>query len=413
MNKNNEKSVVSASQNQQEFGSGFWRNILEEAIVGIALNTIQDEISSLKSKFNDVTRWSTQAGYIRVQGNRIQIQKPRVRNSQGEVDLETYKKMQSKKAWSDQLSNMALGGLASRQFDSLGQLIGGHYGLSKSQVSRNVVQGLKYYYDKLMETDCSDVIALMLDGIHFGKDGEYVVVGALGITPEGTKKILGIWAGGTENSSVVGSLLADLVNRGLQKPQLTLLDGSKALKKAVRNQWDDALIGRCQQHKRRNVLSHLKKSEQAWAGKKFDGVINAEDYETGENLAIQFAQDLKAINISACNSFQEGLPEILVPLLIENKNLRKFFSTTNALESVFSVIRQKTGRVKRWRSANSVLYWVATGYAQQKKNMRKIWGYKAISELEKLPNRLKVIQERKIVGFKKQKQELRVERQVA
>lgn len=413
MNKNTQ--LVKKIESVKEVHSELFDTLLEEATVRIAMTLMRNDIEAMQRLDGQINSWGSQEGFIRVRGKRVSVSKLRARNldTKQEIKLESYKQMQSKKKWSADITQLSLGGLASRQFDKLGEILGNQYGLSKSQVSTHVVPGLKRYYDELMETDCSDVVALMLDGIHFGKKGEHVVIGALGITGDGHKKLLGIWAGGTENSSVVGSLINDLIKRGLKKPQLTLLDGSKALKKAILEQWEDALVGRCQQHKLRNVVDHLVKSKRDWARKKFNEVINAPDYETGETLAAKFSAELKSINQSACNSFQEGLPEILVPLLIEDKNLRRFFSTTNAMESMFSTIRSKTGRVKRWRHANSVLYWVATGYAQQKKNLNRIRGYEAIGELAKLAERFKAIQKDKVVGFKKETKSAGLERQVA
>jgi putative transposase len=59
---------------------------------------------------------------------------------------------------------------------------------------------------------------------------------ALGITTEGDKLALGLWDGSSENASVAGALLADLIDRGLDVEQglLLVIDGSKALRKAIR-----------------------------------------------------------------------------------------------------------------------------------------------------------------------------------
>ncbi|NMP25248.1 transposase, partial [Sulfobacillus harzensis] len=106
---------------------------------------------------------------------------------------------------------------------------------------------------------------LMVDGIRVG--GHLVVV-ALGIDDAGTKRILGLAEGATENSAVVKSLLTDLMERGFTIPEgqglLAVIDGAKALAKAVREVFGDRVhIQRCQIHKTRNVLDHLPESMQA------------------------------------------------------------------------------------------------------------------------------------------------------
>ena len=74
---------------------------------------------------------------------------------------------------------------------------------------------------------------MMLDGLEL--KGRMMIV-ALGITTEGVKIPLGLWEGSTENATVATALLSDLVERGLDPEQgmLFVLDGSKALRKAVR-----------------------------------------------------------------------------------------------------------------------------------------------------------------------------------
>jgi transposase-like protein len=382
------KNTIRKSKREIQINSEFWRAVMEQACINQALSIMMEEIEELKQKLR-VQLWGRQKGFIRVLGEKVNFPRPRVREDRGEVRLETYGKMQSKRQWGEEITEMVLGGLATRQFDTVARAFGIHYGLSKSAVSRKVVIGLKKDFEALMQTDCSDVIALMVDGINFGKRADQIcVIAALGVTRFGVKKLLGIWAGGTENSVVCGALIDDLIARGLQRPQLVVLDGSKALRKAIVERWEEVVIARCQEHKKRNLLGHLSKSHQAWAKREYKRVIHADSYEEGVERAEAFARELRGVNESAYKSFNEGLEEILVPLLIEDKGLRKFFSTTNPLESVFSTIRQKTARVRRWRNANSVMHWICTAYSQQKKNLHKIRGYRNINELFELRSRL-------------------------
>jgi transposase-like protein len=184
-----------------------------------------------------------------------------------------------------------------------------------------------------------------------------------------------------------------------------VLDGSKGLRKAIEERWEEVVIARCQEHKKRNLLGHLNKSQQGWAKREYNRVIHADSYEEGVERAEAFARELKGVNESAYRSFCEGLEEVLVPLLIEDRNLRRFFSTTNPLESLFSTLRLKTGRVRRWRNANSVMHWISTAYRQQKKNLHKLSGYKNIDELFKLRSRLARVKKRtKHIGLERESQ---------
>lgn len=399
------KNTTRKGKREIEINSEFWRAVIEQACINQALSMMMNEVENLKQRLR-VQLWGRQKGFIRVLGEKVNFPRPRVREERGEVKLETYGKMQSKRQWGEEVMEMVLGGLATRQFDTVARAFGIHYGLSKSAVSRRVVIGLKRDFEALMQTDCSDVIAVIVDGINFGKRADQIcVIAALGVSRFGVKKLLGIWAGGTENSAVCGALIDDLISRGLQRPELVVLDGSKALRKAIVDRWEEVVIARCQEHKKRNLLGHMSKSQQGWAKREYNRVIHADSYEEGLERAEAFARELRGINESAYKSFQEGLEEILVPLLIEDRDLRRFFSTTNPLESLFSTIRLKTGRVRRWRNANSVMHWISTAYRQQKKNLWKLRGYKNIDELFELRSRVGKV--RKRIKHMENEQELR------
>ena len=97
----------------------------------------------------------------------------------------------------------------------------------------------------------------MIDGLNVA---DQMITVALVITADGTKVPVGLMLGDTENSVVVTALLADLVARGLRYEHgiLAVLDGSKALRKAVVKVFGErALIQRCTLHKRRNVIGYL------------------------------------------------------------------------------------------------------------------------------------------------------------
>src|SRR2546423_6725188 len=104
--------------------------------------------------------------------------------------------------------------------------------------------------------DDLDLVALMIDGVHFG---EHTCVVALGIGIDGTKHPLAVEEGSTENATLVTDLITGLRARGLDvtKPILAVLDGAKALSRAVKDVFDQPLVQRCQQHKIKNVRDKL------------------------------------------------------------------------------------------------------------------------------------------------------------
>ena len=129
---------------------------------------------------------------------------------------------------------------------------------SRSAVSRRFVAQTETALAELLAADLSglDLVALMVDGVHFG---EHTCVVALGIGIDGTKHPLALVEGSTENTTLVTELIVGLRDRGLDvtRPILAVLDGAKALRAAVMEVFDHPVIGRCQLHKIRNVADHL------------------------------------------------------------------------------------------------------------------------------------------------------------
>ncbi len=120
---------------------------------------------------------------------------------------------------------------------------------SKSAVSRRFVAQTETALAELLAAELSglDLVALMVDGVHFG---EHTCVVTLGIDIDGTKHPLSLVEGSTENTTLVTELIVGLRERGLDttRPILAVLDGSKALRRAVADVFDRPVIGRCQLH---------------------------------------------------------------------------------------------------------------------------------------------------------------------
>jgi transposase-like protein len=154
------------------------------------------------------------------------------------------------------------------------------YGLEKSAVSDHFIEASRAKLKQMMERPLKHkkFCALLVDATPF--DGQQIVA-ALGIGYDGSKMILGIWHGATENATVVGELLGDLMNRGVDftAPRLYVLDGGKALH-AARKKYagETAPIQRCQVHKRRNVLDHISEEEKAGVAAKLNAAYGLEDY---------------------------------------------------------------------------------------------------------------------------------------
>src|SRR4051794_1381777 len=152
---------------------------------------------------------------------------------------------------------------------------------------------------------------LMLDGIEL--KGRCCVV-ALGIDTDGTKHPLGLWDGSTENATVATTLLANLVERGLDVEQgvLVVIDGAKALRKAVR----DVLgvhtpVQRCVRHKERNVLAHLSERDRPLVRRRLRSAWALDDHDRALEQLRVLAGELARTHPGAAASLTEGIEETL------------------------------------------------------------------------------------------------------
>jgi putative transposase len=202
-------------------------------------------------------------------GRKVAIQRPRVRTAEEEVPLPTFQTMAQTDPLDRRVVEQMLVGVATRQYARRLEPLAADVtsrGTSKSAVSRRFVARTKVQLEtwQAQPLDVLDLVGLLLDGVHVG---EHCLIVALGIAADGGKHALGIWEGSTENATVCQSLLSNLQSRGLRtnRSLLVILDGSKALRKAVRETFGEvALVQRCQIHKLRNVLDHLPERQRPW-----------------------------------------------------------------------------------------------------------------------------------------------------
>ena len=209
-------------------------------------------------------RWGKQPGYVVFAGQKIPVERPRVRTREGqEVELESYSQLQQDGKLQRAVREGVGSGLSTRNYRRAVESVLEGYGIEKSSVSRQFVAASSNQLRSLCERRLEDLnlVVLMIDGIHFG--GQVLVV-ALGIAEGGGKHVLGVWQGATENTAVVKGLLEDLVDRGLdlQRRYLVVMDGSKALRAGVERVFGEQVeVQRCQIHKRRNVKEARKLPE--------------------------------------------------------------------------------------------------------------------------------------------------------
>src|SRR6202521_4297903 len=331
-------------------------------------------------------RWGQQPGYVVFAGQKVAVERPRVRTRHGEeVQLDSYARLQHDGRRQRAVREGIVAGLTSRNYHRAVDSVLSGYGIEKSSVSRQFVQAsaaqLKKLYEKRLEE--LDLVAILIDGIHLGKQ---VLVVALGIESSGKKKVLGLWQGATENTTVV----KNLVSRGLhpERRYLCVIDGAKALRAGIERVFGGrAEVQRCQIHKRRNVKEHLPKSAQGDTDRRIRNAYAMTSYPEAKAELGKIFRQLERINPSAAHSLEEGLEETLtVHRLGVGTLLRQTLASSNPIESCLSTVERVARNVKRWRAGDHALRWTATGLLEAEKKFRRVKGYRELKILQRKLN---------------------------
>jgi putative transposase len=327
-------------------------------------------------------------GSVTLGGRRVAVQRPRVRaaDGSGELPVAAYQLFSQTEVLGRLALERMLGGLSTRRYPLGLEPVGTQAeqaasGTSKSAVSRRFVAMTHTALAELMSADLSgvDLVALLVDGVHFG---EHTCVVALGISIDGAKHPLALVEGSTENATLARELLVGLRERGLDvtRPILCVIDGAKALRRAITDVFDHPVLARCQQHKIRNVRDKLPERLGGPVEHRMRTAYHTA-YHTASALDAQaqlltLARELDKTHPGAAASLREGLPETLTVLRLGvPPTLARTLRSTNTIESMISICREHAGNVKRCQDGQMALRWCAAGMVEASKQFRRVNGY--------------------------------------
>jgi putative transposase len=329
-------------------------------------------------------RHGSEPGQVTLGGRRVRVRRPRVRTADGtgEVAVPSYQAF----AATDLLGQLALermlAKLSTRRYRAGLEPVGAGVestamGTSKSAISRRFVAATEHALAELLAADLTslELVALMVDGIRVA---EHCCVVALGITIDGTKIPLGLVEGATENATVVTDLLAGLRERGLEvtRPILVVIDGAKALRRAVTDVFDHPVVQRCQLHKLRNVSDRLPDALASVVAKRMRAAYRNPDPLVAEAELEALARTLDRSHPGAAASLREGLAETLtIGRLGVPPTLARTLRSTNSIESMIEICRDHAANVKRWQDGQMVLRWIAAGMGEARRQFRRVNGH--------------------------------------
>jgi transposase-like protein len=339
-------------------------------------------------------------GELVMGGRRVQVRRPRARTLDGqEVQLPSWTAFGAEDPLHERAVEQMLVGVSTRRYArSLEPLPADLHsrGTSRSAVSRRFVAATERQMGEWLgrELGALELGVVMIDGIHID---EHVILVALGIDADGQKHVLGVREGATENAVACTALLADLRDRGLhtEQPVLVVIDGAKALAKAVRNVFGErAIVQRCQAHKTRNVVDQLPDDMKPSVRQALREAYAASDGDRAHTMLTNLVRRLRDKHPGAASSLEEGLDEtISVKRLRLPKKLERQLSTTNAIENLMGSVRRLSGRVKRWRGGKMILRWTVTAVSDAATRFRRITGAR-----EGMPALMRALRERTSTG---------------
>lgn len=329
-------------------------------------------------------RWGRAAGQLGFHGGKVAIERPRVRarSAGAELSLPSWAAAQAEDWLGRWAMNLMLINVSTRRFGRAVRLPEGDItapsgaGVSKSAVSRRFVALSAARMSEWMTAELSrlDLLAIQIDGMHL--TGELTLLAAVGIDGEGVKHPLGLLEGATENAAVVQALLDNLIERGLDPKvcRLFIIDGSKALSKAIRRTFGrHTPIQRCQVHKARNITERLPKHLHASVRAALRQAWELDDAEKAERLIRNLARRLEQVAPGVAASILEGVDEMLTVVRLGLPlPLRRSLACTNIVENMMGTIRRVCRNVKRWRNASMALRWTAAAMQEAAKGFRRL-----------------------------------------
>src|SRR3990172_7954365 len=292
-------------------------------------------------------RWCHQRGSIYLADQKLPVTYQRVRDLRrnAEVPLATYQQLQLPRAADAGLFRKILLGLSCRDYEACAEAVPEAFGLIPSTVSRRFIRASATQLRTLQERrlDPYDVVALVLDGKTFAEDAMVI---ALGITATGEKILLGFVQTATQNETVCAA---------------------------------QALVKRCQWHKRENVVAYLPKSQRTTWRWKLQAAYERPSYPEAKSALLRVRHELRLLNESAVKSLDEGFEETLtLHRLGVFPALGVSLKTTNCLESINALVGQRTDKVDRWRTSDQKQRWLAAALLDIEPRLRRIKGFRAL-----------------------------------
>jgi len=405
-NKVREERMQALQENQSVLDS---RIELIQQLIPLGLQAVEEELQAevqrrVGTRYSREQaaqkRWGSNPGSVFLGEHKVAVRVPRVRDvaAQREVPLAAYRALQNPQHIEERALAHVINGISTRKYERAAVALPECFGVKKSSISRKFIQATAKKLEKFSRRDLSgeDIVAIFIDGKRLA---ETDMILALGVTMAGEKIILGFIEASTENYTVCKDFINDLVERGLRTEHaiLFIIDGAKGLYKGIKAVLrEQAVVQRCQWHKRENVLDYLNLTPADHFRPALQAAYEKPTYEKAKEALQVIAQELAVLNASAVKSLEEGLEETLtLHRLGLFKELGTSFKTTNCIESLNRQVGIYTDRVSYWKNSDQRQRWLAAACVEIEPRLRKVKGHRHLKALRQAMHEMNLIKERK------------------
>jgi putative transposase len=187
-----------------------------------------------------------------------------------------------------------------------------------------------------------------------GRVSQHTIYVALGVNLEGHKELLGLWLGENEGAKFWLSCLTDLKSRGLRDIFVACIDGLSGFADAIRAVYPQTSVQLCIVHLVRAALRYVSTEDSQQVARDLKKIYQAATVLEAEGALEEFAQAWDAKYPTIAKQWRAKWTDI-VTLFDFPPAIRKAIYTTNAIESVNSVIRKFTRNRKIYPNEESAL----------------------------------------------------------
>jgi len=337
-------------------------NQLMKTVVETALNSELDEhLGYEKNDKSEDRKSNTRNGYssktIKGDLGEVEIQNPRDREASFEPLLIPKNKTRMD-GFEEKIIHLYARGMTTRDIQAV---IKDMYNADVSHtvisnITESITEEVKLWQNRPLES-IYPIVYLDCIVVKVHQDGRVInkaIYLALGVSMEGRKDLLGLWISENEGAKFWLGVLTDLQNRGVKDVYIFCVDGLTGFPDAIEATFPKSKIQLCIVHMVRNALRYVPAKDMKAVAKDLKTIYNSSTVKIAEQALDEFATKWSSKYPNIEKSWRSKWDN-LIAIFDYPDEIRKVIYTTNAIESLNSVIRKAVRNRKIFPNDDSAL----------------------------------------------------------